>query len=60
MSVSSTLYAWGMHSHIDCVEVDHMDVAKAEHCQIGQDLATQSTSSNDEDLAFVSQKVLRL
>lgn len=37
-----------------------MNVAKAEHCQIGQDLATQSTSSNDEYLAFVSQKVLGL
>ena len=60
MSVSSILYAWERRSHIDSVEVDHMNVAKAEHCQIGQDLAAQATSSDDEDLAFVSQKVLRL
>lgn len=45
---------------VDSVHVNDMDVCKAQQGQVGQDLAAQPSSANDEDLAFRTQELLCL
>jgi len=46
--------------NIDGIHVNNMDVLEARQGQVGQNLATESTSSNDKDLDLISEKVLDL
>jgi hypothetical protein len=45
---------------VDGVHVDHMDVLEAEQGEVLQDLAAQSTGTNDENLARVAEERLDL
>lgn len=45
---------------VNCVHVDDMDVLEAEQREVRQDLASQTSSADDENLALLAQELLDL
>ena len=45
---------------VDCIHINYVNVLEASQCQIGQDLATQTASADNQNLGLISQKVFYL
>ena len=47
-------------ANVDSVHVDYMDVLEPGQGQVGQDLTTKTTRTNDKNFGLISQEILHL